>query len=1005
MRKHLDPTEIDIFSCRECNKKFDRKDAFQRHLQIHSKRARLDNEMDGLTKTRNDFHNASNEIPTPNRDIQMSIDTSDVEEAGHATPNIKTLKPKKSVSACNQEQEEWSKSTMQEGFPCIECDKVFTFQTNLYRHMKTHSQATRVKIAPVPFVHNPTTHSSAEEPMDQDVDQPSKTENNVNLSTEEPMALPIGKPTKIEDDIHDFVATEKAFQSRLITYELKHSITHTHEPHSYCYLIKDSLSSSDPIVRLYRGANAAKHFVESINKDVLKIGDKLYKERRMTPNLTPAEEAAHIAAYQCYICGLGFTSDKDPKVRDHMHSTPYTYRGAAHSSCNIRHQEQNTINCYFHNLSYDSHFIIKELGYDEREVSVIANSEEKYISFTKYIPYKKANRGVLKLRFVDTLRFLPSSLSKLADNLPNECFKETKRRFPDPTQFTLLTRKGVFPYSYISSVEKLQETQLPPRQAFYNKLTLETISEQDFKHAEDVWKAFNIKDLGQYSDLYLLTDVLLLTDIFEHFRDASLKSHQLDPAYYITLPSYSWDCMLKNTNIKLETIQDHDIYLFFENGIRGGISQCMKRRSVANNRYCAGYDPSKRSKYLTYVDANNLYGWAQSQYLPTGGFRWLDRDEIDCLNIETVSDESDVGYVLEVDMEYPQSLHDQHRDLPFLCERKPTPGSKHPKLLTTLENKKNYIAHYRILKQALKHGLKVTTIHRVVRFDQSPWLKPYIDLNTNLRKAAKNDFEKDLFKLYNNSVFGKTMENVRKRLNYKLTTSERKAEKLIAKPNFLHRTIISETMVGINLAKENIVLEKPLYVGMCILELSKELMYKFYYEVIVPHYGEDNVRLIYMDTDSFVIEVYTPDLYESFLPIVYHLDTSSLPKNNLAYQPDNAKVLGKFKDELNGTYIQEFLGVRTKVYCVVKEDEVQDPIKKCKGITKPVVSKILRAEDYRRCIMENEDWYTMNTTFRSYRHDVKTKWENKLTLSGYDFKRHLCADGVNTLPYGHYDIC
>ncbi|XP_054275402.1 uncharacterized protein LOC128994697 [Macrosteles quadrilineatus] len=938
MVKHKDVSDADSFSCNECGKTFPRKDKLQCHLQVHSKRRKIDLSPEEALKT---------------KDIAPFFNCTKCDKKFTLKNNL-----------CRH-----MKTHVSESVICNECGAVISRKDNLTHHQRFTCQKNRERSAFTPFDNesNPTTSESNS--MDQTSHPQSETEEEPNHSS------------NTDQD----------------------SITHNHIPHSYCYLIKDSQNDSNPVIRQYRGPDPAKHFGESLRQDVLKIGDTLYNERQMEPKLTPAEEAAHFAATLCYICGQGFTS-QDSKVRDHMHSQPYSYRGAAHSSCNIRHQEQNTINCYFHNLTYDSHFIIKELGYDDKEISVIANSEEKYISFTKYISYKKANRGVLKLRFVDTLRFLPSSLSKLADNLPNECFIETKRRFPDSTQFTLLTRKGVFPYSYISSVEKLQETQLPPRQAFYNKLTLETISKQDFKHAEDVWKTFNIKDLGQYSDLYLLTDVLLLTDIFEHFRDASLKSHQLDPAYYITLPSYSWDCMLKNTNVKLETIQDHDIYLFFENGIRGGISQCMKRRSVANNKHCAGYDPSKRSKYISYLDANNLYGWSQSQYLPTGGFRWLSPDEIRSLSVESVPDDSDEGYVLEVDVEYPKTLHNKHLDLPFLCERKTPPNTKHAKLLTTLEDKKNYIVHYRILKQALKHGLKLKKIHRVVRFDQSSWLRSYIDLNTNLRKAAKNDFEKDLFKLYNNSVFGKTMENVRKRMNYKLASNEVKAEKLIAKPNFLHRTIINESLVGVNLSKESIILEKPLYVGMCILELSKELMYKFYYEVIIPHYGEDNVRLIYMDTDSLIFEVITPDLYDSFVPIIDHLDTSGFPKDNPAYRPNNAKVLGKFKDELNGVYIQEFLGVRTKVYTIVKEDDMFDPIKKCKGVTKPVVAKTLRVEDYRRCILENNDWYTMNSTFRSYKHDVVTRWENKLSLSGYDMKRYLCRDNINTLPHGHHKI-
>lgn len=782
------------------------------------------------------------------------------------------------------------------------------------------------------------------------------------------------------------------------------SITHVHIANSYCYLIKDSQNnSSEPVIRQYRGADAAKHFVKSLTSDVYEIGNTLYGQRQMTPTLTPDEQSSFNTASLCHICGKTF-SDLDKKVRDHQHSHPFKYRGASHSSCNLRYQEQSTINCYFHNLNYDSHFILKELGYSKSNISVIPSSEEKYVSFTKYIPFKQSKKGFLKVRFVDTLRFLPSSLDALAKNLPKECFHETRKRFPEDTQFNLLTRKGVFPYEYISSFEKLDETRLPDKNSFYNKMTLKQVSDPDYQHAQNVWQTFKIRTLGEYSDLYLLTDVLLLTDIYENFRDTSLKTHELDPAYYITLPSYSWDCMLKKTGVTLDTIQDHDMYLFFEKGIRGGITQCCKRMSKANNQHCAHFNKSLPSKYISYVDANNLYGWAMSQFLPTGGFCWLDQIEIDNFNLESLPDDGSEGYVLEVDVEYPNTLHDQHRDLPFLCERKVPPGSKHPKLLTTLFDKSHYIVHYRVLKQALQYGLKVTKVHRVLKFDQSPWLKPYIDLNTNLRKQAKNEFEKDLYKLYNNSVFGKCMENVRNRMNFKLVCDAKKVEKLIAKTNFKYTTIFSKSLVGVHLEKTNIVLEKPIYAGMCVLELSKFLMYDFLYGVVHPHYGVENVNLLYMDTDSYVFELATPNLYQSLLPIQSYFDTSGLSKDNPAFSPTNAKVLGKMKDEMGGKYISEFLGVRAKVYCIVPEDsDHENPcIKKCKGITKHVTDKVLTAKLYRDCITENSDWYTMNSTFRSYKHILVTKWENKLTLSGYDGKRHLLPDRVCTVPHGHY---
>ncbi|KAJ8937652.1 hypothetical protein NQ318_002166, partial [Aromia moschata] len=288
----------------------------------------------------------------------------------------------------------------------------------------------------------------------------------------------------------------------------------------------------------------------------------------------------------------------------------------------------------------------------------------------------------------------------------------------------LLTRKGIFCYDYIDGLDKLNDTQLPDIQHFYNKLNDTNIKETDYEHAKLVWEKFNIETLGEYSDLYMKVDIMLLTCIFETFH----------PAHYYTIPGYTWDCMLKYTKCKLETIQDVDILMFFERGIRGGVSQCCNRFSEANNKYMKEYNSNKPSTYILYSDVNNLYGWSMSQYLPYGGFKWVDCN-ID-VTLMTLS---------LVDLEYPESLHDLHKDLPFCPEHRNPPNSKFSKLMTTCYDKKNYIIHYRNLKQAIHHGLKVTRIHKVLPFKQSQWLKPYIDLNTSLRAQATTEFEKKPF--------------------------------------------------------------------------------------------------------------------------------------------------------------------------------------------------------------------------------------------------------------------
>ncbi|CAH1109716.1 unnamed protein product [Psylliodes chrysocephalus] len=322
---------------------------------------------------------------------------------------------------------------------------------------------------------------------------------------------------------------------------------------------------------------------------------------------------------------------------------------------------------------------------------------------------------------------------------------EVRKYFSNEKEFNLMRRKGVFPYSYIDSFQKLDDEELPSRAKFFDNLKGEPITDEDYNRSKE-------------------TDVLLLADVFENFRKVCLKKYKLDPAHYLTAPSLSWDAMLKYTQIELELLTDIDMLHFFKKGIRGGVAQCSKRQAMANNKFLPNYNPSKPESYIMYLDATNLYGAAMSESLPFGGFKWIPVENFDC---NSVKDDASKGYVLEVDLEYPINLHDSHNDLPFCPESIIPPNGKHPKLIPNLFHKEKYIIHYRNLKQCLKYGLKLIKIHRTL---ESSWLKKYIELNTTLRNQANNDFEKDLFKLLVNAIFGKTMENVEKRKSIHLST-------------------------------------------------------------------------------------------------------------------------------------------------------------------------------------------------------------------------------------------
>ena len=388
-----------------------------------------------------------------------------------------------------------------------------------------------------------------------------------------------------------------------------------------------------------------------------------------------------------------------------------------------------------------------------------------------------------------------------------------------------------------------------------------------------------------------------------------------------------------------------------EEGVRGGICHAVNRYAHANNHYMKDYDKRKESSNIQYLDANNIYGAAMSKKLPIKGFKWLDDIErIDEEFIKEYNEINDKGYVIEADLDYPQELHDLHSDMPFLPERMVINKTK--KLVCNLHNKKNYVAHINMLKHALDHGLKLRKVHRVIEFDQETWLKKYIDFNTDLRAKATNDFEKDFFKLMNNAVFGKTMENVRKHRDIKLVRTDKKRNKLVSEPKYHTMKLIDDNLAIIEMRKVKVKMNKPIYLGLSILDLSKITMYEFWYDYIKVKY-ENRVKLCYMDSDSFVLNVRTEDFYKDISENVKdRFDTSNFNCDRPLPIGVNKKVVGLANDELGGGIITEFVALRPKAYSYITDDLVE--LKKAKGTKKCVVKKMLGFNDYKKCLFEKE---------------------------------------------------
>ena len=387
-------------------------------------------------------------------------------------------------------------------------------------------------------------------------------------------------------------------------------VVNNHIPSGFCVYSKFSYSEVTNPLKLYRGEDCVDKFCGYIEEEAKRLCH-MFPEKPMDP-LTEKQMFRYEKVTICHICHKEGFSDMAPKVMDHCHYTG-KYRGPAHSLCNLGYKIPSYIPVIFHNLSsYDAYLFIKGLGKRHEGIEVIATNKEDYIPFSVKVVVDKylddegnEKKKTVELRFIDSFKFMASSLDSLVKNFVNR----GQNFFGlEEDKYDLLTRKGIYPYEYVLSWDKFSETQLPPIEFFYSNLNDSKLSEDDYQHVQNVWKAFNIKN-----ELYLENDVILLANVFEAFRDTCLKHHRLDPAHFYMSPGLAWKACLKKTGVKLELLTDPDMLLMFEQGIRVGITQVVHGYAKANNPYMGEkFKPDEESSYLQYLDANNLYGWAMS---------------------------------------------------------------------------------------------------------------------------------------------------------------------------------------------------------------------------------------------------------------------------------------------------------------------------------------------------------------------------------------------------------
>ena len=731
------------------------------------------------------------------------------------------------------------------------------------------------------------------------------------------------------------------------------------------------------------------------------------------------------SALVCYICGKQFpdeftnTKRSLTKVRDHDHLTG-KYRGAAHSQCNLNMRKTYKIPVFIHNFrGYDSHLIVPAFTqFKGMVMQVIGQGLEKYMSLT----------WDSTIVFKDSLQFLGGSLEALVECLlksGKDKFHALNEAFRDETDdegMDKLLRKGVYPYDYMNNEDRFKEQKLPERAAFFSRLTNTECSEANYKHAEDIWEKFKCKTMRDYHDLYLKMDVLLLADVFESFRSATLSTLGLDPAYYVSGPQLSWDCMMKMTRCQLTLLNDPEMFNVLNANLRGGITMITKRYAKANNKYLHdAYNPAARSSYIIYLDANNLYGHAMSQPLPYDEFTWMSEAECQQVDWLAQTDDQPYGYFVECDLHYPDELHNHHNDYPLAAERivvedcllsetqeniRERYAISHAataKLIPNFFDKKKMLIHYRNLRFYLEHGLQVTKMHRAIRFKQMRWLEPYIRTNTELRAKSKDPVETTLRKNMNNNIYGKTCENLTKRTDIRLVNTQKECDKLICKPHCLRFRVFAEELAGIELQKVKCMINKPTYVGFAVLELSKLCMYEFHYDYFKQWYPD--AELLFTDTDSLLYHVYTDDLYADLASRRQHFDFSGYPAGHALFGDENKMVVGKMKDEAGGKIITEFVGLRPKMYSYLTElDEgTIKEAKRAKGIQRAAMTDVRHA-NYLAQLHEAAENYVNVRRIGQKHHRVFTVESVKRGLCAFDDKRYLLPDGIHTLAHGHYNI-
>jgi hypothetical protein len=748
-------------------------------------------------------------------------------------------------------------------------------------------------------------------------------------------------------------------------------------PNSYCLFCPDlySVGLKNQYIKIFMHNNPdvlMKQFLSDLDNMTQCI--KFHKDVGMV--MSEDDIRRYNLADMCEHCGVMFGDVDDNgkriyKVRHHDNITG-KYMAAWCSRCNFLESDNNIhITVIMHNLrGYDSHHIIKyagkyinNRGVDDQFYCGKSSEQFNYIRVGKY-------------EFVDSYQHLKASLDKLVEF-------QTELPLCDKLNIhPLLRRKGVYPYSWVDDYNKFNHTTLPSIEAFYNDLEDKPCSVDEYNHAINVWNTLGCNTFKDYHIHYLKSDVILLADVFENYRNMCLKEFQLDPAQFISAPSLSYVAGLKFTGCKLDALTDINMYQFFHSALRGGLC------NVGELTYCNVYD--KQDEHIIGLDINSLYPYSLMFPMPISDFQWV-TPTMDMINNYRLEDE--YGYFIECDIHVPKSIHNKFSPYPLFPER--IDG----KLMCTLFDKDHYIDHVLSLQFGVKHGYVITKLHRAIKFKQSCVLADYMNYLLEKRKFTKRaTFQDEFYKLLANSFFGKTIEDPLKYRNYKTASGRKNIIKLANNEHIIDFHKIDDEFILAELLKNKVMYKKPKYIGATILSISKVVMANYYYDWLIPMFG-DNMKFIYTDTDSLVIWVKHPNLKQYMMQ----------PENNEIFEigEHNKRVPGRFKLEKDN--IVEFKAYCPKqYYYIMKVGDKYVCSEKFKGIPDRCrTSKELTQTDIIQHLQSHSP-LTPKTTYdykhlRSHKHEIYVEDVHK-EVTANDDKRYWLDDGIHTLAYGHYKL-